>query len=329
MRIFRFLAVGIVCLFVGIGIYSVFQPQKTTEIITSIQNPTHSKVVTYSIDSFRERQFAVGTITIEREVRQTSTFTSSVVSFVVDGLKQYALMNVPTGTMPVGGFPVVIVNHGYIDPAIYSTENSYINTSAYYAQNGFLVLKPDYRGHDMSDGQARHFFSRIEYALDVATLVASLPSIPQANVDKVFMYGHSMGGDVTLRNLEMGTKITAASLWAPAVAAFPESHFYFVRKNRVSELPQSQAQLDAIVQPEDYHLISLLDNLSYVSTPLLIHHGTLDDSVPLSWSETLYQHLKNAGKQVTFYRYEGDNHDIGSNFSTALDRDIAFFKSFL
>lgn len=302
--------------------------------LPSLPNPPESSTISeslpqYSIRSFREKVFAPSTIQTERLVRETTSFRSYVVSFVSDNLKQYALMNVPTQSAPQDGFPVVIVNHGYIDPDVYSTENSYINTSAYFAQNGFLVVKPDYRGHDQSEGEARKFFSRMDYALDVSTLLASLTTLPLANENKIFMYGHSMGGDVTLRLMEISDRITAATLWAPAVTDFPESHLYFTRKNRPEDLSRSRNEFESILKPDEYDAVSIIENVSLVNAPLLIHHGTRDESVPFSWGENLYSKLKAADKQVVFYSYQGDNHDIANNFTSALSRDVAFFRSFL
>lgn len=290
---------------------------------------SQSKNIPFSIESFRQRDFLPSTITEVRLVQETSAFRSTIVSYLSDELTLYALMNVPTSPKPTDGYPVVIVNHGYIDPAIYKTDRSYANTSAYFAQNGFLVLKPDYRAHDRSEGEARKFFSRIEYALDVAHLMASISSIPQANPQKIFLYGHSMGGDITLRLMEMSRHITAATLWAPAVTTFPENHLYFIRRNSSGEVLKNQQELDSTLTSDDYPAVSVLENLDYVSAPLLIHHGTADESVPYSWGVNLYERLKAEGKQVTLYSYDGDNHDIAGNWSKALSRDVEFFRSFL
>src|SRR3989344_859362 len=190
----------------------------------------------YLIKSMQERSYD-SKIEIERRVRETGGFISYVVSFESDGLKQYALMNMPKGDMPGSGWPIVVVNHGYIDPEAYSVENSYINTSAYFANAGFLVIKPDYRGHDNSKGEAGSLTARISYGVDVLNLVAGIRKLPEADPDHIYMYGHSMGGDVTLRVLEVcPTCVKAASLWAPAVRDFPESYMYFARRN--ADTPQ-------------------------------------------------------------------------------------------
>jgi hypothetical protein len=184
----------------------------------------------YLISSMRARTYD-SVVKTERIVRETDKFTSFVISYESDGFTQYALMNVPKGVSPDSGWPVVVVNHGYIAPEEYSTENSYINTSAYYANQGFLVMKPDYRGHGESEGEADGVLARINYAVDVLNLIAGINKLNEVNSERIYMYGHSMGGDVTLRVLEVCPScVSAAALWAPAVTEWPESFLYFARR---------------------------------------------------------------------------------------------------
>lgn len=280
--------------------------------------------VKYSIDYLKKKEFLPSQIEIEEEVRSTSGFTSYVVSYSSDNLKQFALMNVPSGEKDK--FPVVIVNHGYINPEDYSTTQSYINTSAYFANNGFLVLKPDYRGHDNSETNESPN-SRLAYVEDVLYLLASLENLEFADTNNVFMYGHSMGGDITLRIIETTDMVKAASLWAPVAQEFPESMLYFIRRNRTPErIKEIEEEIYGNYKEEDFELLTPLNYLDYIEAGVVVHHGTNDQSVPYSWSENLVTLLRKSDKSVEFYTYEGDNHDIANNFSRALSRDVGFFK---
>jgi dipeptidyl aminopeptidase/acylaminoacyl peptidase len=60
-----------------------------------------------------------------------------------------------------------------------------------------------------------------------------------------------------------------------------------------------------------------------------LHHGTADESVPLEFSESLYQQLQQAGKTAEFYTYEGDNHNLSMFFSMAMTRSIQFYDQYL
>ena len=268
-------------------------------------------------------------ITSKEQLKKTSLNTYYKISFTSDGFKEYALLIVPAVTPPPEGFPVVIVNHGHIAPKDYSLENSYINTSNYFANNNFMVLKPDYRGHDNSQGEADALTSRITYAVDVLNLISAIPAITAANPYRVYMYGHSMGGDVALRVLEVcPTCVKAATLWAPAVTTWPESFLYFVHGKKSPDPERyatMQLQLQKQFTPDQYTQVSTLDNVNFVKVPLNIHHGTADSSVPIQWSRDLAAKLSQAGVTYNFYSYPGDNHDIAGNWSAALNRDVELF----
>jgi len=66
-----------------------------------------------------------------------------------------------------------------------------------------------------------------------------------------------------------------------------------------------------------------------ISGPVQLHHGTADDSVPLVFSEILYEELQEAGKTVELYTYPGDNHNISNSFGQAMTRTIEFFDRYL
>jgi dipeptidyl aminopeptidase/acylaminoacyl peptidase len=60
-----------------------------------------------------------------------------------------------------------------------------------------------------------------------------------------------------------------------------------------------------------------------------LHHGTADENVPIAFSDELAQQIQAAGKQVEYYRYQGDNHNISKNFTTAMQRSIQFFDKYV
>ena len=77
--------------------------------------------------------------------------------------------------------------------------------------------------------------------------------------------------------------------------------------------------------PEFWNSISATSFLGDISGPLQLHHGTGDASVPLSFSQNLESQLKEIGKEVELYTYQGDDHNLSNNLSLALERSVAFF----
>ena len=315
----------------GLGAYLFFGSRDKAGIVVPAVKEKRAEEISnkssdWSIEKLSLRTYQ-SKITIERKTRETALFNSYVVSFDSDGLKQFALMNVPKSGKPDGGFPVVVVNHGYIPPEEFSVENSYINTSAYYANNGFLVLKPDYRGHDNSEGTATGLRDRISYSIDVLNLIAGIKSLENADFENIFMFGHSMGGEVSLRVGEIcGTCIRAISFWAPAVTSWPESSFYFSRRNDSARFERLQNEFRENFSEADVATVSTWENINRLKVPVIVHHGTADESVPYSWGVELDKKFKSEGVSSSLYTYQNDNHDIAANWSRALNRDIEFFR---
>ena len=64
-----------------------------------------------------------------------------------------------------------------------------------------------------------------------------------------------------------------------------------------------------------------------VTEPLLMHHGTEDDSCPIRWARSTARALTAAGKDVTLLTYEGQGHRMeGAAFARSIDRTADFFS---
>lgn len=233
-----------------------------------------------------------------------------VVSFTSDGLKQFALVLTPPGEAPENGWPVLLMNHGYHpNPPGYGRTaegdndrpgDYYRGLPRAYAERGFLVVVPDYRGHNDSEGlefttmPAAHRW----YTRDVVASFRALGSLPGADTANVFMWGHSMGGSITARALlALGSEVRGASLWSSSEG-----------------------------QGDEAESISLTD----IRTPLVIQHSEQDGSTPFSWSQSAFEELSKAGHPVQFYTYPGSHHLFtGEELLRAIARDVRFFKELM
>lgn len=269
------------------------------------------------------------TLKVEKEISSRSAYKTYLVSYLSENLTQYALMSLPTAPPPPNGWPVIIINHGYIPPNQYSTLLSYINTFNYYSSSGFLVLKPDFRGHNNSQGQGDQLLSRSSYAIDVLHLLSGLGSVSQADTNNVFMYGHSMGAEVSLLVAQNSPQVKALSLWAPAVTDFPQNITYFRNRHLPvsTDQPSFQSALDQLLTRYPASDFTSLAHLDKINIPIIIHHSPTDESVPYSWSQTLNKQLQQQNKTVTFYTYQNDDHNLSRHWSQALNRDLEFFRS--
>ncbi len=282
------------------------------------------------IENMRIRTVSQKTVTTEKLYSETRLFKSYIASYYSDGFKLYTLLNIPKTAMPKNGYPVIVVNHGHIPPEKYSITESYKYVSTYYANNGFLVLKPDYRGHDKSEGGDSKYLNRLSYPVDVLDLLDTISTIKEADINNVFMFGHSMGGMVTLAVLESTNLIKAATLWSAVSEQFPESTLYFVRKRNPLEDGEILNFFKESFGEENFGKFSPVNYLNYIQTPLIIQHGTKDDSVPYQWSVNLAAKLKENNKYYEFYAYEGYDHKFSKGtFYKVMKKDVDFFKKYI
>ena len=294
----------------------------------------------YSITALSHRSYLKTDITVEKKIKSNGNFQSYIISYISDGLKEYALMEIPNSKKPSGGFPVMILDHGYIQPEKYSTENSYRQVADYFASNGYLVLKPDYRGNASSEILDTTFM-RFAYPIDVINLIQATENIKGADMDNIHLWGHSMGGEITLKVLEIISsnenikhKVKSAVLWAPVsdpVKWFSKTHLNSLPEATISPYPYANA-FNALGTPdENPELWSSLSPLSYlpnINVPILLQHGTNDTSVPYVWSEELNNMLLNLNKNVKFISYLNDNHNLLTNWSSAVKSDLDFFNQY-
>ncbi|MEM9056157.1 MAG: alpha/beta fold hydrolase [Pseudomonadota bacterium] len=242
------------------------------------------------------------TLRLAREEKATAAFTASLVSYLSDGLTVYALVAVPKQAPPPEGFPVVVANHGFHpDPPLYGITaggedwrpgDYYRSVPVLFAERGFLVVMPDYRGHNRSEGGA---FVTLDnavdyYAQDVLALVRALEQLEAADTDNAFLWAHSMGGQVSLRALRATDAFRAASLW-------------------------STAKVD-----------DLLPALATVTTPLLLQHGLHDETTPFTNTQRVLDAAVANGQPMALFAYDDAAHFFGPALRPlAADRDVQFF----
>lgn len=286
-----------------------------------------------SIAALRAGNYPGSEIIIERELERGANYRRYYAYYLSEGLKIYALLTIPDGEMPEGGFPAIVFNHGYIPPDVYKTTERYIAYVDRLARAGYVVFRIDYRGHDKSEGQASGAYSSPGYAVDVLNAVASLKQHPKVNPEKIGMWGHSMGGYLTLRAMVATKDVKIGVIWAGVVASYPDMLYNWRRTGSFTPRPGSSSWRSVWMtqygtpeqNPDFWASLSANSYLVDLSGPLQLHHGTQDEDVPLAFSVRLAEEARAAGQTVELYEYPGDNHNISKFFTTAMDRTIAFF----
>ena len=309
-----------------------------TETPTPTPTPTHPLM----IEVMRQASYPGSDLVFEETLTPGSNYDRHLVSYFSEGLKIYALLTIPRGERPNTGWPVVIFNHGYIPPDQYRTTERYIAYTDAFSRSGYILLRPDYRGHGFSDGEPANSFRSPAYTVDVLNAMASVMKHPDADPDRVGMWGHSMGGSIALRAMVVTDTIKAGVVWAGVTAPHPMMLERWAQRwaDRPTPTPDPNVgdyawdevlwRLDAV--EENRAFWDAIDPFSYldeISGPVQIHHGTADDSVPVEYSEILHQALESAGQVAELFIYPNDNHNLTNNFGAAMQRSVAFFDTYL
>jgi dipeptidyl aminopeptidase/acylaminoacyl peptidase len=330
-------------IFLGIGLllvtlaFIILKPNVSPSIqkvITSNTNPL-------SIESLRNGSYPGSDIKIEETLTPEKTYNRYIASYMSDGFKIYTLLLVPNMEKPKSGFPVIILNHGYIIPQKYTPDGNYVAYTDAFARAGYIVFKPSYRGHGKSEGAPTSAYFAPDYVIDDLNAIASIKKYKDADGERIGVWGHSMGGNITLKDLVISKDIKAAVIWGGVVA--PINDIINNWQGRVSYKPDP-LDLQLRNQNRDFLLTNYgtpsrnqtfwnsIDPNNYLQdiiVPVQIDVGLSDSQVPPDFSTGLYTRLKSLDKTVEYFEYPGSNHDINQSFSMAMGRTISFFDKYL
>ncbi|MCX6817097.1 MAG: alpha/beta fold hydrolase [Candidatus Beckwithbacteria bacterium] len=244
----------------------------------------------------------------------------------VENKKVSGKINQPAGEVPADGWPVVIMVRGYVDKEIFQTGIGTQPAAQYFAKNGFLTLAPDFLGYGESDKAPENDLeNRFLCPVEALQLIASVKMLPQANADKINIWGHSNGGQIALSVLEISGKNYPTVLWAPVSKPFPYSILYYT--DEYDDYGKALRKLIAGFDTQyDANEFSIHNYYDWVQASVQIHQGTADESVPLKWSQDLEKNLKDKGKTVKLYIYPGADHNLQPGWDEAVQRSLEWFK---
>lgn len=331
-------------------IVTIIHPTETpfiTETPTALPSPTALPhlMYPYTIAGLRERAFTGGEISLDVRLGLTDTYTRYLISYPSDGLRITGILQVPAGEGP---FPVIIMNHGYANRSEYTSGDGTDRAAEYFVERGYITIASDFRTWGSSDVAPSFFHTGL--VVDVMNLLASLSSIPQADVSRIGMWGHSMGGGITTKILTLESPVRAAVLYAPNSADDADliarwgygcigdisAGELLQTCNSADVLPESlseemiAAYVESAASAERMREVAPFYHLGNVSVPVQIHIGSADGdyigSTPPEWSYKLNQGLLDAGKDVELFVYDGQRHSFtGDAWLLFMERAITFF----
>jgi len=206
-----------------------------------------------------------------------------------------------------GPHPVLIFNHGGVMQwgRIVLPELLEFNR---LAERGYIVLASYYRGEGGSEGQPSMDGGDVS---DTLALIALAEKMPNADAERIGMWGFSRGGFVTLGALKATDRLRAAAIvGAPTDlvnarrrAEFDEFVYPHVIRNYAQDKEGALARLSPIRWPERLA----------ARTPILILHGGDDPRVEPTDSLRLAGELQRLQRSYRLKIYEGGSHALVEN----------------
>jgi len=247
-----------------------------------------------------------------------------------------------------------------------------------YAREGFVVLQPDYRGHGKSETRGKHpghwqrdrdgrvalnnkrervprvldddglrfngFLYSAYYTIDVLNLLAALehfeerPEQLNLDLENLFMWGRSLGGDVTARVLACTDRVSAASIWVPATTSlWDQAHHYHYDSPDYADGLAMETLLVEVQTYNKVHGTRLVTSdlvpsnfLDQVSNPVLVQVSERDRGVRSAWGIQFHFELLEHGIESDLRVYPGEDHVFrGDVYEQAVQADLAFFRKHL
>ncbi len=311
------------------------QPTVTfTHAATATVEPTPAATATmtpdpyppYAIDALAARSYGGGELEIVETLEETDLFTRYLIRYPSDGLTIYGFMNVPHEGVK---FPLVVLLHGYIDPAVYQTVDYTRRYADALAEAGFFVIHPNLRGFPPSDNGDDRF--RVGLAVDVLNLLAivraqsqdPVGTLRRVDADHIYLWGHSMGGGVALRVAVVNPAdylrgvVLYGAMSGDEGWNYERIQVWSGGQNGAFELAAGQEILTAV---------SPINHLNRLQAPISIHHSDADDVVPYAWAVDLCERLTAMAHPVDCYTYHAQPHTFnGEQDRLFMERVARFF----
>ena len=282
-----------------------------------------------SLPALAQKSFNGGRLRLGEEVLRTATQRQYQVTYRSGDLTISGRIAVPVGDGP---FPAVVLAHGYIDPAVYRNGQGLTRERAWLADHGYVALHVDYRGHaESSPDRSRGLDMRMGYTEDVVNAVLALRAWRgPVDDERVALVGRSMGGGVVMNVLAAKPGLVRAGVaFAPVSSDAVDNFDRWVReapgRGGIARLVLRRYGEPAD-NPDFWAGISARTFFRDVTEPVLIHHGTADDTCPLRWSRETTRLMEAAGVDVTLRTYPGEGHAFGPQFELSMQRTDRFLR---
>jgi dipeptidyl aminopeptidase/acylaminoacyl peptidase len=280
-----------------------------------------------SIPAAFDRTYTGSDLKVGKAFSTSAKYTRHRVTYKTGGLTISGIMIKPRGSGP---FPVVVLAHGYIEPATYWSGQGFRREQDWLGNNGYVALHVDYRNHARSDNDPKNDVSmRLGYAEDVigAALAVKGSQFSYLDKNKVALLGRSMGGGVAFQALVLQPGIFDAANTYASTSTLAADNFNKWQRN---DYPIGSTILKEYGTPKEnptaWGEMSSRNYFSRITEPVLMIHGTRDESCDISWARSTKNALDRSGVDVTYVEYPGAPHYMFGEWSDSIKQVDRFLK---
>lgn len=224
-----------------------------------------------------------------------------------DGTSIPAYLTLPPGVISPKGLPAIVMPHGGPEAR---DEWGFDWLVQFYAQRGFAVLQPNFRG-SAGYGEAwmhENGFKSWKIAIgDVSDAGRWLIAQGIADPAKLAVVGWSYGGYAALQSAT-----TAPGVFKAVVAIAPVTDLDLLRNN-ARNFTNFKIVSNFLGHGENIDEGSPAKHASAIVAPVMLVHGTLDESVAEQHSEEMEGSLKDAGRPPLFLKFDGLGHSLDNS----------------
>ena len=293
-------------------------------------SPAQAVGVDPSIPGAIAQEYSGRDLRIRKDLGGTSAYTRHAITYESGDLTISGIMHKPRGKGP---FPVVVLAHGYIDPEIYVTGQGFRREQDWLARNGYVSLHVDYRNHAGSDRDPKADLSmRLGYAEDVinAGLAVRESTLSFIDSDRLALLGRSMGGGVAFQALVIKPGVYDAAITYAATSSNTADNFNRWQRFDTSLGRRVIAEYGSPEQePAFWQTMSARTYFSRITEPILMFHGTRDESCDIAWARATDAALTRAGKDATLIEYKGAGHYMYGPWYDSIKRVDRFLTKHL
>jgi dipeptidyl aminopeptidase/acylaminoacyl peptidase len=246
-----------------------------------------------------------------------------------DGLPLAGVLYKPAGYEPGKRYPAVIWAHGGPEGQVVLSLNPW---SLFLAQQGYVVLEPNFRGSTGYGERFRNANVEDSGGGEIDDMDASVKYLVDAGLvdpKRVAIGGGSHGGTVVANAVTKFPDTFAAGIEMFGVV---DRALFLQYTNRNSKIRwETKMGGTPEEKPAVYRKANVLPDVELIKTPLLILHGEKDPQVPPQESAEFAEALKKAGKTYLYFTYPNEAHGFQQreHRKDSYEKQLAFLDKYL